>query len=125
MVISKKTKHTLKLVKEPSVRIAKCGHFVFNKAAVDLLEIEDAEKDGVIFGYENNEAFVGYSNENDAYKGGFKIGESSFRFGSKYEAEQIFSSFNINEKTVCLLVCTEQKDIKVYQGYKLYKLKRL
>ena len=123
MIISKKTKHTLKLVKEPSVRISQVGHFVFNKAAVDLLEIEDAAKDGVIFGYDNNEAFVGYSNENDAYKGGFKSGESSFRFGSKYEAEQILSSFNIKEKKACLIVSTDPKDIKVYDGYKLYKFK--
>lgn len=123
MIISKKTKHNLKLLKEPCIRVQRCGHIVLNASAVKLLEIEDTNKDGVIFGYENNEIYVGYSDDVDCYKGAFKKMENSFRFGSKYEADNILSSFNIKEKNACFIISTEVQDIVIFEGYKLYKLK--
>ena len=125
MIISKKTKHTQKTVKVPSIRINKNGHIVFNKAAVQLLEIEDNEKEGVVFGYQNNEPYVAYSTDEDCYKGMFKVGETSFRFGSKYESEQILSCFNVEDKSIVLSVSDEPKEIVMSEGYKLLKLKRL
>lgn len=123
MIISKKTKHTQKTVKIPSMRINKNGHIVFNKAAVQLLEIEDHEKEGVVFGYQNNEPYVAYSTDEDCYKGMFKTGETSFRFGSKYEAGQIMSCYNVLEKAIVLSVSDDPKDVVTMEGYKFLKLK--
>jgi len=95
------------------------------KAAVQLLEIEDNEKEGVVFGYQNNEPYVAYSTDEDCYKGMFKVGETSFRFGSKYESEQILSCFNVEDKSIVLSVSDEPKEIVMSEGYKFLKLKRL
>ena len=125
MIISKKTKHTQKLVKVPCVRVHKCGHFVFNKASVELLEIDEPSEEGVVFGYENTSVFVAYSKDVDAYRGAYKNGESSFRFASKYEADNIMSAYKLSEKIAILEVSDKPEDVVIIDGYKFFKLKSL
>lgn len=125
MIISKKTKHTQKLVKVPAVRVHKCGHFVFNKASVELLEIDNPTEEGVVFGYDNHSVFVAYSKEVDAYRGSYKNGESSFRFASKYEADNIMSAYGLSDKIAVLEVSDKPEDVVILDGYKFFKLKRL
>lgn len=93
-------------------------------ALVNLLEIDDAEKDGVVFGYEDKASYIGYSFDSEAYKCRFKQGESSFRFGSVEERDNIIltSLSHIDDLQFPITMVVDPEDFVIHKTVKLYRL---
>lgn len=74
MIISKRKSRGRKVLRKDiaALKLSKNGHITLSAALVNLLEIDDAEKDGVVFGYEDKASYIGYSFDSEAYKGSFQ-----------------------------------------------------
>lgn len=123
MIISRKTKrarNTINSLKLPQISVTSEGRMLFNAAAVDLLEIETASIDGVVFGYDEGKAYVAYSNDLDAYHGNFKKGEKSYRLSSKYEVDLIMKTYTCTDKTLVFGLRIDA--FIVHNDYKFYEL---
>lgn len=128
MIISKRKVSERYVVKKniPSIRLNKSGHIILNKAMVELLEIENPEKDGIAFGYdfETGKSYIGYSSDHDSYKGRFKPKESSFRFGSVYERDNIItcSLGAIDELSFPIILTVSPDVFEIVEKNKMYLL---
>lgn len=110
--------------KQPYVKILSNGHISISSPLGKLLEIEDEVKDGVVFGYSAGASFIGYSSDNDAYKGKFKKGENSFRFGSVDERDKIVETTfeNIKDFKFPITLVVDPELFEIVNSYKMYQL---
>jgi hypothetical protein len=109
---------------QPYLKILRNGHIHISAALGKLLEIEDEENDGVVFGYSAGASFIGYSSENDAYKGKFKKGESSFRFGSVDERDRIVETIfeNVKDFKFPITLVVDPERFEIVNSYKMFQL---
>lgn len=121
MIISRKQERKMSSYTKPYLKVSRDGRFYLSKKAVDILEIDEPENEGVLIGYKEESLFIAYSKDADCFKGSYQKGCQGIRFCNKIEQLKIFNYFN-NPMKFAINFMINVEDFLIESGYKFYKL---
>lgn len=121
MIISRKEKRKMPNYTKPYLKVSRDGRFYLSKKAVEILEIDEPENEGVLIGYKEKSLYIAYSNDEDCFKGSFQKGCQGVRFCNKIEQLKVFDYFN-NPMKFAINFKINVEDVVIEGGYKFYKL---